>query len=52
MRPPLFVPLKNLEEEKGGLPRLLLGRLGWTVGLIVGMSRGEGRMVLQVTIHP
>ncbi|KYN34086.1 hypothetical protein ALC56_11586 [Trachymyrmex septentrionalis] len=42
--PPLSTP-KKLEEEKGGLPRLLLGRFGRTIGLIVGVSRSEGRMV-------
>jgi len=42
--PPLFIP-KKLEEEKGGLPRLLLGRFGRTIRLIVGMSRSEGWMV-------
>lgn len=52
MRPSLFILLKTLEEEKSGLPRLLLGRLRRTVGLVIGMSRGEGRMVLQMTIHP
>ncbi|KYM83529.1 hypothetical protein ALC53_05929 [Atta colombica] len=42
--PPLFTP-KKLEEEKGGLPRLLLGRFGRTIRLIVRMSRSEGRMI-------
>lgn len=31
---------------------MLLGRLGRTVGLVVGVSRSEGRMVLQVAVHP
>lgn len=44
VRPP-FRTSKRLEEEKSGLPRLLLGRLGRTVGLVVGVSRSEGRMV-------
>lgn len=50
--PPLSILLKKLEEKKGGLPRLLLGRLRWTVGLVVGVSRGKGRMMLQMTVYP
>lgn len=40
----------RLEEEESGLPCLLLGRLGRTVRLVIGMSGSESRMIFQVTI--
>lgn len=40
-----------LEKKKGGLPRLLFGGLGWTIGLVVGVSRNKGRVIFQVTVN-
>lgn len=57
LRPPLFFFCKldteyALEKKQGGLSRLLFGGLGRTVGLVVGVSRGEGWVVLQVAVDP